>query len=735
MFKKTRKKLSVIVVLAMVMTLLAGFAAPAAAAATTGAIVGSVPTFPEAGAADKTLASVRYAESSSTVGNIENGLEIEIELPDGVTRDDDPAFDISVGDTILDPEVAGYIEIDGTAIIDVEVLAVAADSWKLKLTRGTLLEQASFVLKFPVDVGAGSGDIEVTITTSSDNVEGGDFVLGRWGTAKVTVSAVGTTIPKLSMYDGGGQSIRNIRFKENLANAFAATAANEVVLTLPTGMTWGSGSATYAIGADTLSAVKSGRKLTLTRDAVTSTAAATVTLDWDVVVTRLASAGDVEVTVIGKGANNNINTSLIVGTVSDYSVTVARKDGVSAKNVTAGRANQAVANFEIKEGVAGSLIPTGTITLTLPAGFSFVEDSGSPGYATIQTSHGDATLDLTDAKLESDGRVAKITVNDASSSKATITVSNIKVNVSPKASGEVEITVAGSAGAGGTVVVGNVVQVATVSASSVNSLRRGLDGQAAGDIVITEADKGKLTEGKIILTLPANVTFNKKPTVTRTSGNLSLGDVTMNSAKDTVEIQVNSRSTSASTITISDISYNVSSAIADGEIKVRILGNALVDDEISNTATTGNLAEFNNNDHRIRVANARVGAATKSVFTIGALTFTQDGQTLTMDVAPVIKNGRTLLPLRYAAMAAGVSPDEILWDPVRKAVTLIRGDRVVQLTIGSTTMLINGAAVTMDVAAEIIDGRTMLPIRWIAIALRANVDWDATAKTVTVIPY
>ncbi|MEW6424462.1 MAG: copper amine oxidase N-terminal domain-containing protein [Bacillota bacterium] len=45
-------------------------------------------------------------------------------------------------------------------------------------------------------------------------------------------------------------------------------------------------------------------------------------------------------------------------------------------------------------------------------------------------------------------------------------------------------------------------------------------------------------------------------------------------------------------------------------------------------------------------------------------------------------------------------------------VTLIKGDKVVQLTIGSNVMLINGVAVNMDVAAEIVDpGRTMLPFR------------------------
>ena len=48
---------------------------------------------------------------------------------------------------------------------------------------------------------------------------------------------------------------------------------------------------------------------------------------------------------------------------------------------------------------------------------------------------------------------------------------------------------------------------------------------------------------------------------------------------------------------------------------------------------------------------------------------------------------------------------------------MIKGGTVVQLTIGSNVMLVNGAAITMDVPAEITSDRTMLPFRFIAQAL------------------
>ncbi|MEW6276770.1 MAG: copper amine oxidase N-terminal domain-containing protein [Bacillota bacterium] len=61
----------------------------------------------------------------------------------------------------------------------------------------------------------------------------------------------------------------------------------------------------------------------------------------------------------------------------------------------------------------------------------------------------------------------------------------------------------------------------------------------------------------------------------------------------------------------------------------------------------------------------------------------------------------------------------------------MKGDKVVQLTIGSNVMVINGISIAMDVAAEISNGCTMLPFRWVAQALGSRVTWDEATQTVT----
>lgn len=126
-------------------------------------------------------------------------------------------------------------------------------------------------------------------------------------------------------------------------------------------------------------------------------------------------------------------------------------------------------------------------------------------------------------------------------------------------------------------------------------------------------------------------------------------------------------------------------------------------------------------------------APVKAVMRIGDPIMFIDGEEFEMDIAPYIKDDRTMLPVRFAANAVGVPDNNILWDGINKQVTITKGDRVIQFTIGSNVMLINGAATVMDVAPEIIAGRTMLPVRYVGLALDADIKWDGTTQTVTII--
>ncbi|HWQ74244.1 MAG TPA: copper amine oxidase N-terminal domain-containing protein [Syntrophomonas sp.] len=122
-----------------------------------------------------------------------------------------------------------------------------------------------------------------------------------------------------------------------------------------------------------------------------------------------------------------------------------------------------------------------------------------------------------------------------------------------------------------------------------------------------------------------------------------------------------------------------------------------------------------------------------AAFTPDSLTYTINGETRQMDVAPYIKNDRTYVPVRYLAYSLGVAEDGVAWSPEAQTVTITLNDTVLQLTIGSTTMLVNDEPVEMDVAPEIVSDRTFLPARWVAEALGATVEWDETLNQAVII--
>ncbi len=97
--------------------------------------------------------------------------------------------------------------------------------------------------------------------------------------------------------------------------------------------------------------------------------------------------------------------------------------------------------------------------------------------------------------------------------------------------------------------------------------------------------------------------------------------------------------------------------------------------------------------------------------------------------APVIVNDRTLLPVRAVVEEMGGT---VAWDDNTQTVTLNYNNDEIKLVIDSLTAELNGTANTLDVAPTIINDRTMLPIRFIAEALGAKVEWFGETQTVKV---
>ncbi|MCD8238692.1 MAG: MBL fold metallo-hydrolase [Clostridiales bacterium] len=97
--------------------------------------------------------------------------------------------------------------------------------------------------------------------------------------------------------------------------------------------------------------------------------------------------------------------------------------------------------------------------------------------------------------------------------------------------------------------------------------------------------------------------------------------------------------------------------------------------------------------------------------------------------APVIIGGRTLVPIRAVIEEFGGTVE---WNGESQTAILSYNNDEIRLIINSTTAYLNDEAQTLDTAPQIINGRTMLPIRFIAESFNFNVGWDSDNSVVII---
>ena len=115
---------------------------------------------------------------------------------------------------------------------------------------------------------------------------------------------------------------------------------------------------------------------------------------------------------------------------------------------------------------------------------------------------------------------------------------------------------------------------------------------------------------------------------------------------------------------------------------------------------------------------------------IGRLDALVNAESKRLTAAPIIKNGSTLVPLRFIAETLGITPS---WDAVFSIVDMTVGGHQVLLQIGVRYAGVDGKRVSLDAAPVIIGGVTMVPLRFVSETMGADVMWDAATRTVTVI--
>ncbi len=120
---------------------------------------------------------------------------------------------------------------------------------------------------------------------------------------------------------------------------------------------------------------------------------------------------------------------------------------------------------------------------------------------------------------------------------------------------------------------------------------------------------------------------------------------------------------------------------------------------------------------------------TEIKLTIGDAKITTNGTAKELDVPAQLIDNRTMVPLRAIFEALGASVE---WDGDTKTVTSVKGDTTVKLTVGENKLTVNGTEKALDVPGQIVENRTLVPVRAISEAFGCEVGWDAETRTVTI---
>ena len=289
------------------------------------------------------------------------------------------------------------------------------------------------------------------------------------------------------------------------------------------------------------------------------------------------------------------------------------------------------------------------------------------------------------------------------------------------------------------------------------------------EIVITEAEEGLLEDGDVIALQVEKMDFEDAGSYEVTTGDLDV-DVTINDGKNDVaqlEVEVKDESTEASTVTISGLElyldrtlpvggYALKNVMPEDKDKTNILWENSTtvkeDDDKDDKLAYDYVPEKYNKDNvkgnglfkykAVTCNDKYVEVVTsgrdqddsttnrKIVITIGATTMAVGTETITLDTPAYINaENYTELPLRAVSEAFGAT---VGWDDPSNTVTIMMGQRIVSMTIGSKTMYINGTPVQMNTAPEITNERTFVPVRDLANALGiSKIDWNEASQTVT----
>jgi len=106
-----------------------------------------------------------------------------------------------------------------------------------------------------------------------------------------------------------------------------------------------------------------------------------------------------------------------------------------------------------------------------------------------------------------------------------------------------------------------------------------------------------------------------------------------------------------------------------------------------------------------------------------------DGWRLPVSPEPFLYKGRTMMPFRSLADALGIA---VNWEAETSTVVATADQLDIRLQVNNRTARVNGQEVALDAEPVIVDGRTMIPLRFFSEAIGARVGWEPETMNVTI---
>lgn len=129
-------------------------------------------------------------------------------------------------------------------------------------------------------------------------------------------------------------------------------------------------------------------------------------------------------------------------------------------------------------------------------------------------------------------------------------------------------------------------------------------------------------------------------------------------------------------------------------------------------------------------AFARFGAG--KIVENKTITVSLNGNQISFDVPPCVIADRTLVPIRAFANALGISDNNIDYNGSENTVTIKNGRNTIKLYINNPEAYVNGDKAEIDVPPTVIDGRTLVPLRFISENFNCDVDYSDSSESLNV---